>query len=260
MSSVHDVVRDFTPISLDELEATAALRTRVDRKYVVERPVLAAALRALVRSHRVLEIGGRRHFRYDSVYFDSPELWAFHAHLQRRRRRYKVRSRHYVDTGLRTFEVKLEGRRGETVKHRMPYDAGDLRHVTPEARRFLAERLAEAYPRMEVPELAPTLRTSYHRVTLAAGVERLTCDFGVRFGAGDDLPGLDDRFVIVESKCEKGLGVADRELRRLGARPVACSKYCVGVGLLREDVRVNELRWLLNRYFTRSGPRGVAHA
>ncbi|MDQ3850418.1 MAG: polyphosphate polymerase domain-containing protein [Actinomycetota bacterium] len=237
-------------IALDELQASAALRTRLDRKYVVEWEQLTALLGALSDTHRVLEIAGHRVFRYESVYFDSPDLLAFRAHLQRRRRRYKVRSRHYVDTGLRTFEVKLKGKRGETVKHQMPYGDEDLDRVSEHAQRFLAERLGEAYPRIDLPQLSPTLRNGYQRFTLTAGIERLTCDFDLSYGHADiDVPGLDPRYVIVESKCEKGLGAADRELRRLGVRPVGCSKYCVGVGLLRADAKVNELRWLLNRYF-----------
>ena len=84
---------------------------------------LAAELRA---SHRVLEIDGRREFTYRTTYFDTPDLRVFRDHQQRRRRRYKARSREYVDSGARMFEVKLKGARGRTVKHRMPYDRDGL--------------------------------------------------------------------------------------------------------------------------------------
>jgi len=249
-SEVRALVAAPPPITLEELQATAALTTRIDRKYVVDWATLAAVLRALGATHRGLEIDGRRTFRYESVYFDSVDLRAYRDHLQRRRRRYKVRSRHYVDSGLKLFEVKLKGKRGETIKHQMPYGAGDLGHVTEQAQEFLAARLAEAYPRMAVPELSSVLHNHYRRLTLASGNERLTCDFDLSYGDGEtEVPGLDPGHVILESKCERGLGAADRELRRLGVKPVACSKYCVGVGLLREDVKVNEMRWLLTRYF-----------
>lgn len=238
------------PVTLDELQQTAALRTRVDRKYVVGWETLARVLEALAGTHRSLEIDGMRTFRYESVYFDSPELIAFRAHMQQRRRRYKVRSRHYVDSGLQTFEVKLKGRRGETVKHQLPYAGQDRGQVTAHAREFLTDRLSEAYPRLEVPELAPVLSNRYRRMTFAAGGERMTVDFDLHYADADsDVVGLDPGHVIIESKCERGLGAADRELRRLGIKPVTCSKYCVGVGLLRDDVKVNDLRWLLSRYF-----------
>ena len=64
---------------------------------------------------------GRRTFGYESVYFDTPELSTYRAHLQRRRQRFKARTRTYTDTGLCMFEVKLTGARGETVKQRVPH-------------------------------------------------------------------------------------------------------------------------------------------
>lgn len=248
-SEVAALIEARAPITLAELQEGARLATRIDRKYVVDWATFAELLRALP-DHRTLEIDDRRAFRYESVYFDTPDLGAFRDHMQRRRRRYKVRTRHYVDSGLTLFEVKLKGSRGQTIKHQMPYGDGDLDHVTVKAREFLAERLAEAYPQMAVPELAPVLRNDYRRLTLSAGAERLTCDFDLSYRDDEhEVPGLDPGHVILESKCERGLGAADRELRRLGVKPVACSKYCVGVGLLRDDVKVNEMRWLLSRYF-----------
>ncbi len=259
-SDIARLVEAARPITLEELQRSAALCTRIDRKYVIDWATLGELLEIL-SSHRILEIDGQRLFRYESVYFDTAELTAFRAHVQRRRRRYKVRSRCYVDSGLNMFEVKLKGRRGETIKHQMPYRGEDHGHVTEQAQQFLVDRLAEAYPRMEVPVLAPMLRNSYRRLTLTAGAERLTCDFDLRYADDDtELPGLDPGYVIVESKCAVGLGAADRELRRLGIQPLACSKYCVGVGLLREDVKVNEMRWLLRRYFGWDERRTVAPA
>lgn len=257
---VRELVDVAAPIGLDELQRTAALRTRVDRKYVVGWETLALVLAAMAGTHRSLQIDGQRTFRYESVYFDSPELAAFRAHMQQRRRRYKVRSRHYVDSGLQTFEVKLKGRRGETIKHQLPYDDHDLTAVTAHAREFLTDRLGEAYPRLEVPELEPVLSNRYRRMTFASEGERMTVDFDLHYAdAGSHVVGLDPGHVIIESKCERGLGTADRELRALGIRPVVCSKYCVGVGLLRDDVKVNDLRWLLRRYFAWDEPAGRPH-
>ncbi|WP_187368806.1 polyphosphate polymerase domain-containing protein [Baekduia soli] len=250
-------------MGLDELQADAALHTRIDRKYVVDWAMFAELTEGLANSHRALEIDSRRTFRYETVYFDSPALTAFRAHMQQRRRRYKARSRRYVDSGLHLFEVKLKGARDETIKHQLPYAADDHGRVTEQARAFLEARVAEAYPRMAVPTLAPTLRTDYERVTLAHGPERVTCDFALSFAdaTGRMVPGLDPGHVILESKCERGLGAVDRALRTRGISPVSCSKYCVGVGLLRTDVKTNDLRWLLSRYFGAMplGARAMAH-
>jgi len=259
-----DLVETMSPIALDELDASAALRTRVDRKYVVDWAMLEEVATGLAISHRALNIDGRRAFTYDSVYFDSPELWSYRAHIQQRRRRYKARSRRYVETDRHMFEVKLKGNRGETIKRQLPYRPDDHGRLTDEARAFLPECLRATYPGVELPELAPTLRTRYRRTTFAHASERVTIDFDLTFQTHrEERLGLAPGYAILESKSEHGVGEADRTLRRLGVRPIACSKYCVGVGLLREDAKVNELRWLLKRYFTRptlsEGRTALAH-
>ena len=237
----------FAPISLAELEATAGLLSRVDRKYILSVPQAQALMTALAPTHCVLEIGGRRAFAYRSVYLDSPCLGAFRAHMQERRRRYKCRTRHYVDSDRHVFEVKLKGLRGMTVKHQMPLAAPE---PTAEALAFAAARVGEAYGRTP-RDLRPSISTTYVRVTLAVGDHRVTVDHGLSFAADTGgTAALRDEYVIVESKSPQGAGTADGVLKRLGIRPVECSKYCVGVALLRDDVRANRLRWLLHRYFT----------
>src|SRR5204862_8088581 len=83
--------------------------------------------------------------------------------------------------------------------------------------------------------LAPRLRTSFRRATLAAreGAERLTCDIGVRLRAPDgDAVGLRDDLVLLEAKSEDGDSPADRLLADMGVDPVSLSKYRVGIALL----------------------------
>ena len=58
----------------------------------------------------MLQIDRRRSFDYESVYFDTPDLSTYRAHVQRRRLRFKARTRTYTDSGLCMFEVKLTGR------------------------------------------------------------------------------------------------------------------------------------------------------
>ena len=109
------------PIWLDELNALAELQTRVDRKYFVPAEVFRRLIAELGGEIQVLDMGGRRTFGYESVYFDTPELSTYRAHVQRRRQRFKARTRTYTDTGLCMFEVKVKGARGETVKQRVPH-------------------------------------------------------------------------------------------------------------------------------------------
>jgi len=226
-------------ISLAEMERTVPLRVRADHKHLVDVASLDALLQRLAPTHRALEIDGRRAFAYDTVYFDTGDLLTARAHVQRRRRRFKCRSRLYVDTDTCAFEVKVKGPRGETIKHRLPYEPSDHGIVTRAARAFLAEHLDE------VPGLRPVLRTTYTRITLAGPGERTTVDLGLSYGDAWLRPG----WAIVETKSARGAGIADRELRRLGSRPLPLSKYILGTGLIHMASPPNDTRRIARRYF-----------
>lgn len=243
----------FAAVGLPELESSAALQDRVDCKYVVSLADFEALAQELLATHAVLEIDGCRAFRYRTTYFDTGELRIFRDHIQERRRRYKCRAREYVDSGECLFEVKLKGPRGRTVKHRMEYDRVRRDELTEPALAFLRDTLERSYGRSPDGRLQPALAVAYTRVTLAAPErsERLTCDFELSFSAPDGTSGrlAEDR-VIVESKSAHGKAIADRALRRIGARPErSFSKYCLGVGFTNPDVHSNRLRPLLRRHF-----------
>jgi hypothetical protein len=240
------IVEAFPALGLEQLDAGAALRDRVDLKYVVPLDAFAALADRLLATHAALEIDGRRAFGYRSTYFDTPDLDAFRAHIQQRRRRYKCRSREYVDSGATAFEVKLKGLRGRTVKHRMAHDGHEL---TDAALAFLDDCLDRAYGHAPDRGLRPALTVAYTRVTLASPGERVTCDFDLTFaGPGGSAGRLDPGMAIVETKSARGDALADRALRALRHRPQAiCSKYCVGVALTR-PVAANPLRPLLRHF------------
>ncbi|MFD2349805.1 VTC domain-containing protein [Nonomuraea ferruginea] len=129
----------------------------------------------------MLEIGGRRQFRYTSTYFDTPDLLTFRQHRQQRRRRFKIRTRTYLDGGGRWLEVKLKDAGGGTDKHRVPYDGAPAHALTPEALDYLSTTLATGLRLPRPAPLGPVLSTDYRRVTLVdrSGAARLTCDSGL---------------------------------------------------------------------------------
>lgn len=112
---------ELRPVTLEVVLATANLQARVDRKYVVPLDSLADVLGTIGDQLHVLEIDGLRGFSYESVYFDTPSLTAYHQHAHGRRRRAKIRTRTYLDSGECLLEFKRVGSRGETIKERFPY-------------------------------------------------------------------------------------------------------------------------------------------
>ena len=240
------------PISLDELNALAELQTRVDRKYFVPAEVFRRLIAELGAEIQVLDMGGRRTFGYESVYFDTPELSTYRAHVQRRRQRFKARTRTYTDTGLCMFEVKVKGARGETVKQRVPHPQQFRAELTDEALAHLATTLREAYHQDAPVGMRPTLVTTYQRTTFVtrSGDARLTCDTGLVCLDLENEVRDTGTHVLVESKSAgQGGSVADRFLRDLGVRPVSVSKYAVAVAALHPELPSNPWHQTLRRYF-----------
>lgn len=243
---IADTLAGLGTIDLAELTERAGLQTRRDRKYVLRRRDLHRLLPALTRGARVLDIGGTRLFRYASVYFDTPELTCYRLTALRRRRRFKVRTRTYVDSGDCWLEVKTEGGRAGTVKSRHPHPAREHRDMSG-GRGFVRSVLPEAPDTLE-----PVLATAYRRATfyLPASGSRLTVDVDLAWqdvaGAELSLPDL----VVVETKTRYAAAESDRVLWAHGHRPLAISKYATGLAALRPDLPSAPWRRLLRRHFS----------
>lgn len=231
---LRDLLNGFEPVSLEALDERAALLRRTDNKYAVSSSNFAELLERLRRDHQVLEIDGRRVFRYSTVYFDTPDLRCFVDHVEDRVPRFKARSRVYEDTGVCVFEVKLKRQGDETDKRQIDYAKDDRRRLTQPALDCLGGALAGVG--LETREaLAARLTTRFERVTLAAreGAERLTCDLRVRLTGEDDRTVEMDRdLILVESKSENGSSPADRELAGMSVAGISLSKYRVGMSLV----------------------------
>lgn len=235
-----EALNRFPAIALDEMQEEAAFLTRADRKYLVPVAALPRLLAAAEPHTRILEIDGRRRFGYTTPYFDDDACTAYLSAMRRRPHRFKVRTRLYIDSGLRLLEVKIRDRRGYTVKHRMPHETTALDRLSGRELAWLRE-----FP--QVARLAGPLRhrvtTRYHRATLvlpgASG--RVTIDRDVTFslpcGEAMTLPEL----AIVETKGAGKPTSFDRLLWRDGFRPTSMSKFAAGLSLLLPELPAN--RW-----------------
>lgn len=245
--------------SLADLSERASLMTRTDRKYVIPTdtlPALVAAFQALDPDLKVLEIEGRRRHRYDSTYLDTPELDAYWRAARSRRHRFKVRTRHYVDTDTAFTEVKTRGPRGSTVKSRAPRHGGPTGTATSlmseEDDVFVRAELQEAgLAHIDVAALVPTLRTSYLRGTLwfPGNGARVTLDVDLAWSLPwEDRLGHVPGLAIVETKTAGASTGVDRTLWRCGHRPVRISKYGTGLALMLPDLPAHRWHRVLTRH------------
>ncbi|GAB3658762.1 polyphosphate polymerase domain-containing protein [Glycomyces tarimensis] len=238
----------LSPIALADLMEVAELQTRVDRKYLVDRADLAALLESLSGELAVLEIDRVRRFAYESVYFDTPDLSSYLGAARSRRRRFKVRTRTYLDSGQCMLEIKTRSGQA-TVKERFDYAAGDRHRLTEEGRWRIATcgrvpASAEAFE--------PVLVTRYLRVTVlhVPSGARLTCDTELRF---EDFAGrvgaISPEVAVLEVKSAGRTGPVDRRLWKAGYRPCPISKYGTGMAFLRPELPANKWNRTLRRHF-----------
>lgn len=225
----------FDPISLKEMDAVALL-SRTDTKYLLRIEQLNEALPLLSQHYRALEVEGVRLSPYHTLYFDTPEFELYRWHHSGGRNRYKVRSRRYVQTNASFFELKHKVNRFQTVKERIP--THDLvTRLTPEAARFLRERLPSGTERLQ-----PKLWNLYGRITLVNRFveERVTLDLDMRFDVEDRtlaLPGIVTAEVKQAGRPRPTAFI--QLMHRQGIRPGGFSKYCIGVSLLYPQVKHN---------------------
>lgn len=239
------------PVSLEELLERAALQDRVDRKYLLPTADVEPLVQALGPDARILQIDDRRTFDYESVYFDTPDFTCYLLAAHRRRRRFKIRTRTYLDSAECWLEVKTRDKRGHTVKFRQEH-AGLPDALTPIGRDFTDMVVTNAaVPGATDLSLAPTLVTSYRRSTLylPATDSRVTIDTDLRWELDTGESVALSEMAIVETKTTSRVSQADRLLWRSGRRPTQISKYGTGLAALRPDLPSTKWHRILRRHF-----------
>jgi len=236
-------------VGLEELTTEAALLTRVDRKYLVPTATARQILSTFTTEAKVLEMDGNRRFAYDSVYFDTPDLDSYMLAAHGRRRRFKIRTRTYLDTALSFLEVKTEGAREATVKERIPYELCDRDRLTEEGLAYLNETLMTAIGDVSFGPLGAVLSTRYHRSTLflPESGSRATIDSDVTWQRPDGQPWVLDGAVVVETKSGSTPGPLDKHLWRNGVRPCRISKFATGMAALHPELPANRWNQTLRR-------------
>ncbi len=225
--AVFDRLNAYESHGLNDLK-NASLQNRVDTKFILPVQQIPFLLHSLQDYYSVLEIDGKRCFRYRSTYFDTTDLRFYNLHHAGKLNRHKVRMREYLDSNSQFLEVKFKNNKKRTIKRRIAMDeAGQNINLY---REFLQE--AGLPPHLQ---LKPSLVNGYQRLALASEErgERLTIDFNLRNEciAGSGRNAHLQQLAIAELKQSK----VDRSspffalVRTLGIRSSSFSKYCMGM-------------------------------
>lgn len=250
-------IDQLEPIGLAEMESLAALTERRDRKYLVDGGDLSDVIGDIGTSFRALEIDGDRCFRYESVYFDTPELVSYLMTARGRPRRFKVRTRSYLDSFATNLEIKERQRDGLTVKRRWPHRFEDRDRLTSGSKALLAATSVDGL----VDRLGRTLTVNYTRSTLVdtRSWSRVTFDTGLTALRPDGRGSVADGFVLVETKSVGHPTVFDHVLWSRHYRPTSISKYGTLMAALDPSLPANKWNRTLRQHFDWEAQRGITH-
>lgn len=219
------------------------LMNRTDTKYVLTREELFRLLPKLASDYFMLEVDGVRRSHYTTQYYDRPNYEFYHVHQNGKKNRVKVRLRKYVDSELTFLEVKHKNNKGRTIKFRKRIT--DLRdELSPEDLKYIEEMSGLT------GALEAKLTNSFERITLVhkEKAERLTFDLNLSFDQSKSHHQM-KALVIAELKQEdyNRQTLFAKILKRKLIRPERISKYCLGVALLEEDIKKNQIKSKLRK-------------
>ena len=253
---------DLPEISLHDLAQRAELLKRTDRKYLVPGTLVVEMVDFLGEiGAQALTIGGVQIFGYLSDYYDTSDFALYRAAATKRRRRFKLRSRVYLDSGMHFMELKTRSGRGQTVKDRLrledvctydfvngandPSEPLKRTDVVAWASKLLQQRGVVASQRegfRTIMDLMPSSRSSYRRSTLCLPDDsRLTIDQDLVLSGPGESSGFEVPEVVVETKSSGRTSDADRWLWSHGIRPSRVSKYAIGTAIVHPELPAN--RW-----------------
>ncbi len=249
----------FESIDLPTLNEKAKMLERNENKYIFTMQELCMLVHELKADYDILEINGKRSFTYETIYFDDKSNVCFIQHHQKKRQRFKARTRRYVDSNLHYFEFKLKDLRNKTNKKRYACEGDEHGILTPKSYELMQSAYQELYSRRFKYELFPASGIVYKRITLVAkeGGERLTIDFDMNFFSPDKKEQDESaaNLIIIETKSVTGNGIADKIFKKYRQRSTGCSKFCLSKIFLGSIRKYNGYRPILKKYF-----RGVAKA
>lgn len=213
----------FDSISLDEMDRVK-LMDRIETKFVFSANKLPLIFDQIRHHYDIVSIDGNVIPAYKTVYYDTDDLFFYHEHHRKRKNRYKVRFRNYVDSQMTFLEVKHK-KNGRTDKKRVTVENENF-VINEEGLSFLKSA------NINQDDLHVTLTNTYNRVTLVSKhqVERVTLDFNIQY-EHLDTPARLHNVVIMEVKQPRLSRdtIIYKALKQIQIRPLSISKYCIGI-------------------------------
>ena len=244
MIEIAKTLTQFNETTLQDLDVIKLLK-RYDTKFIFCREKLMPLLDFLSTRYEVLEIDGRRCFRYESLYYDTDDFFFYRQHHNKKYDRYKVRCRKYIDSNQCYFEIKHKSNKNKTNKSRILLGGSDiLSELSEESKSFARSNIL--LNGNIIDRIKPKLGVNFERITFANrdNKERFTIDLHIEFTGKNALQRKMDNLVIAELKSEKSSANTRlvRYLKGLKIYPASFSKYCVGVAITERNIKYNSFK------------------
>lgn len=203
-TNLQNTLKNFSSLTLTELNSTASFLKRIDTKFLLTIEQLELVLNDLKDDFKVLEIGWHRIFNYDNVYMDTEDYYFYNQHENQEKSRTKIRTRLYKESNMAFFEYKQK-ESWITRKFRYEFPVEEHGKMTKWKIRFFEWVWQSVYESKVVPKIYPAIKTEYKRITLVSKVweERLTIDYDIKTNNLRDPNSKEvdlKNLVIIESK------------------------------------------------------------
>ncbi len=233
-----DIVNTFKPLYLNELDKVKLL-DRKDTKYVFNQFQLPSILEQLIPFYKILEIDNERVFIYDTIYFDTHDFQFYKQHHNGNKKRYKIRSRTYQNTGQSFFEIKVKNNKNRTIKKRQLLDEAII-DIGEKEQKFISDIIGT-----KDDKYIQKLKLKFFRITLVDNdsKERLTIDTNLIIKNSQNNTKF-SKLVIAEIKQNKFNPKSNfiRILQNHKIQDMRFSKYCMGILHINEHLKYNRFK------------------
>lgn len=202
------------------------LQNRFDYKFYFSKTQLVDVLLILKNDFVVLSYNDIVIQNYKSEYLDSEDFTFYLHHHNGKRPRYKLRFRHYLDSGKSFFEIKEKLVNNTTIKYRseIPFMSSEFEDD------YLLDSPLVASDLPDILEYK--LSTEYQRLTLISKSSpiRITVDTSLKIKNFNNID-FDTDIVLLEIKFRnlREVRYIMKQLRSFSLYPRGFSKYCFGL-------------------------------
>ncbi len=240
VNSINKLLSKFEPITLEQMDDVSFLK-RTDTKFVFHQKQLESILNGFPNYYRLLMVNDSGIQDYNTIYFDTPLFEMYNQHHNGLRKRFKIRTRQYINSNDFFLEVKVKNNKGITSKKRIKMDNLKLNSLAQDSN-FIIKKTP-----FSQNDLHETIKNQFSRITFVNEItpERITIDWQLSYkNLKNEKEIAMPNVCILEIKRDSNSKnpELDELLKKHQLYPNKFSKYCIGVSQLEPLLKNNRFK------------------